>query len=120
MTPSIGRIVHYVSYGTPGGEFPKACRAAIVTEVELGTPRSLGGERIGLCVLNPTGMFFHSLADGGCKEDDGQGVPGDPTARSKTAMVVRCGTAPAAGPSPRSSAAPGTGPSASRASKIDS
>lgn len=83
MTPSIGRIVHYVSYGTPGGEFPKACRAAIVTEVELGTPRSLGGERIGLCVLNPTGMFFHSLADGGCKEDDGQGVPGDPNCAVK-------------------------------------
>jgi len=22
LTPSIGRVVHYVAYGTPGGEFP--------------------------------------------------------------------------------------------------
>jgi len=22
MKPSIGRIVHYVAYGTPGGEYP--------------------------------------------------------------------------------------------------
>ena len=26
--PSVGRIVHYLSYGTPGGEYPKACRKA--------------------------------------------------------------------------------------------
>lgn len=31
--PSIGRIVHYVSYGTPGGEYTSQCRAAIITEV---------------------------------------------------------------------------------------
>jgi hypothetical protein len=33
MQPSVGRIVHYVSYGTPGGEYGQECRAAIVTEV---------------------------------------------------------------------------------------
>ena len=51
QTPSVGRIVHYVSYGTPGGEYRSECRAAIITEV---------GEanRAGLAVLNPTGMFF--------------------------------------------------------------
>lgn len=31
MTPSIGRIVHYVSYGTTGGEYPSVCRAAVIT-----------------------------------------------------------------------------------------
>lgn len=31
--PSIGMIVHYVSYGTPGGEYLQACRPAIVTAV---------------------------------------------------------------------------------------
>lgn len=31
--PSIGRTVHYVSFGTPGGEYTSQCRAAIVTEV---------------------------------------------------------------------------------------
>ena len=52
---TVGRIVHYVSYGTPGGEFAPEHRAAIVTEVaEPGT-----NAIVGLCVLNPTGMFFN-------------------------------------------------------------
>ena len=38
MKPSVGRIVHYVSYGTLGGEYGKECRAAVVTEVS--GPRS--------------------------------------------------------------------------------
>lgn len=32
--PSISGSVHYVSYGTPGGEYTSQCRAAIIT----GTP----------------------------------------------------------------------------------
>ncbi len=74
--PSVGRIVHYVSFGTPGGEFKSECRAAVVTEVELGVPNSLGGERVGLAVLNPTGIFLHSLAAGGCKYYDEARVGG--------------------------------------------
>ncbi|QLF84122.1 hypothetical protein KNV15_gp76 [Gordonia phage Jambalaya] len=31
--PTVGRIVHYQSYGTPGGEYPPEPRAAIITEV---------------------------------------------------------------------------------------
>ena len=54
QTPSVGRIVHYVSYGTPGGEYPSVCRAAIVTEVL--TPST---QDVSLCVLNPTGQFFN-------------------------------------------------------------
>lgn len=50
--PTVGRIVHYQAYGTPGGEYPSVPRAAIVTEV------GEGGE-VGLCVLNPTGQFFN-------------------------------------------------------------
>jgi hypothetical protein len=53
--PSIGRIVHYVSYGTPGGEYISKCRAAIIAEVS--TKRTDPSE-VGLCVLNPTGIFF--------------------------------------------------------------
>ncbi|MFC9432712.1 hypothetical protein [Nocardia sp. NPDC057030] len=50
--PSIGRIVHYQSYGTPGGEFAPEPRAAIITDTgESGT--------VGLCVLNPTGIYFN-------------------------------------------------------------
>lgn len=54
--PSVGCIVHYVSYGTPGGEFTSECRAAIVTETD-------GTETVGLCVLNPTGLFLNRGVD---------------------------------------------------------
>lgn len=67
--PSVGRIVHYVSHGTPVREdgtqaFPSTCRAAIVTEV------ADDGRTVGLCVTNPSGLFFHSLADGGVEHRD--------------------------------------------------
>jgi hypothetical protein len=54
--PSVGRIVHYYAYGTPGGEFPAGVpRAAMIAEVEApGFPYS----RIKMCVLNPAGIFF--------------------------------------------------------------
>lgn len=58
--PSVGRIVHYKSYGTPNGEYTPECRAAIVTAViekdDHGNP--IEGA-VSLCVLNPTGMFFN-------------------------------------------------------------
>lgn len=54
-TPSIGRVVHYTSYGTPGGEYGKECRAAIVTEVVQEDDEPLS---VGLAVFNPTGVFF--------------------------------------------------------------
>lgn len=54
QTPSVGRIVHYVAYGTPKGEYEAgAHRAAIITEVQPGNDIV-----IGLCILNPTGLFF--------------------------------------------------------------
>jgi hypothetical protein len=55
VKPTVGRIVHYVSYGTPGGEYRSECRAAVVTEVPEGVADP---QTIGLCVLNPTGQFF--------------------------------------------------------------
>ena len=62
--PSVGRIVHYVSYGTPGGEFGRECRAAIVTAVNVdGT--------IGLAVLNPTGAYFNQSVMGDATENQG-------------------------------------------------
>jgi hypothetical protein len=62
--PSVGRIVHYVSYGTPGGEYASQCRAAIVTE----GPDVFDGEgveTVSLCVFNPTGLFFND-----CRHDE--------------------------------------------------
>lgn len=52
--PSVGRIVHYVSYGTPGGEYTSECRAAIVTEVHGDSE-----DEVGLFVVNPMGGFFN-------------------------------------------------------------
>ncbi|WP_213816243.1 hypothetical protein [Glaciihabitans sp. dw_435] len=85
--PSVGRTVHYQSYGTPGHEYLSQARAAIITEVHLSTTpndedwldrRQYAEEywsnyhnemttkedvpeyivNVSLCVLNPTGMFF--------------------------------------------------------------
>ncbi|MFF6940476.1 hypothetical protein [Streptomyces lavendulae] len=66
--PSVGRVVHYVSYGTPGGEYPSVCRAAVVTEVPEyltaepfdGCPNGTDGQWVaGLAVLNPEGFLFN-------------------------------------------------------------
>lgn len=68
--PTVNDLVHYISFGTPIREdgtqaYTRRCRAAIVTEVSDTQP-----DRVGLCVLNPTGQFFHSLAAGGCLHDE--------------------------------------------------
>jgi hypothetical protein len=66
--PAVGQIVHYQSYGTPGGEYTSQCRAAIVAAVySLDNPHpdpevhteAEGAEWVALAVLNPTGMFFN-------------------------------------------------------------
>lgn len=65
QVPSVGRIVHYQSYGSPGGEYKPEPRAAVVTEVDENNlpivleDGSITFRPIGLCVLNPTGMFFN-------------------------------------------------------------
>ena len=55
--PSVGRIVHYVAYGTPKGEYLPEHRAAIITAIP--DPNVEAGDMVSLCVLNPTGMFFN-------------------------------------------------------------
>lgn len=62
--PTVGRIVHYVSHGTPlrpdGTQaYTAQCRAAIVTQI--GDVEE-DASNVGLCVLNPTGFFFHEDA----------------------------------------------------------
>lgn len=62
--PSVGRVAHYVSYGSPVREdgtqaYASECRAAIITEVyETDPVPEHGVPYVGLCVLNPTGQFF--------------------------------------------------------------
>jgi hypothetical protein len=86
--PSVGRIVHYVSYGTPGGEYASKCRAAVVTEVgcwvtvettyiaahdntDQHRARDVRqwfiDDACALAVLNPTGEFFNE-----CQHDEGE------------------------------------------------
>lgn len=52
VAPTVGRIVHYQSYGTPGGEHKSAPRAAVVTATHADGV-------VDLAVLNPEGMFFN-------------------------------------------------------------
>lgn len=70
MSPRIGDTVHYVSHGSPvradGTQaFTKECRAAIVTAIPqmLSEGPNTGPAgytpTVSLCVLNPTGLFFH-------------------------------------------------------------
>jgi hypothetical protein len=62
VIPTICRTVHYKAYGTPGGEYAAACRAAVITAVcgtdEHPATEHCGDECVALAVLNPTGMFF--------------------------------------------------------------
>lgn len=98
--PSVGRIVHYVSYGTPGGEYTAKCRAAVVTEVGAwvtvgndsdGAAAGVPGARrtqqwepeaVTLFVVNPGGLFLNP--DKPCPYDPGgtSSAPGTTTARS--------------------------------------
>lgn len=50
--PSVGRIVHYQSYGTPNGEYKSKPIAAVITEVFSDTC-------VNLFVMNPSGLFFN-------------------------------------------------------------
>lgn len=84
--PTVNRMVHYISHGTPlrpdGSQaYTSRCRAAIITEVGPETDEVLGQAYlegwdkpeylhiVGLVAINPTGFFFHSLTDGGCRYD---------------------------------------------------
>lgn len=65
MVPTIGRVVHYHAYGTPGGEFKSVPRAAIITDVKA-RPGHEGvedetGYEVHVCVLNPSGIFFNKV-----------------------------------------------------------
>lgn len=60
--PTVGRIVHYVSYGTPGGEFTSECRAAIVAAIpEMLSEQRNDGSVVDLVVFNPQGLFFNRV-----------------------------------------------------------
>jgi hypothetical protein len=94
IKPTICRSVHYVSYGTPSGEYHPKCRAAVIVEVgqwvtvQIDTPKSFDrsegrpirmveqwwyADACALTVLNPTGLFFNGAAGVVCEHDEGTG-----------------------------------------------
>lgn len=50
--PSVGRMVHYQAYGTPGGEYKSLPRAAVIAAVHE-------NQACDLVVFNPQGLFFN-------------------------------------------------------------
>jgi hypothetical protein len=58
--PTIGRIVWYQAHGSPNGEHKSEPRAAVVAAAPE-SETSDGVQRISLCVLTPTGLFFNPL-----------------------------------------------------------
>jgi hypothetical protein len=72
MFPRLNDRVHYVAFGTPGGEYPSTCRAAVVTGVPL-VPGTLAEAQaalvdleVDLFVMNPSGTFHNR----GCRHDE--------------------------------------------------
>ena len=59
--PKVADLVHYVSYGTPNGEYQPEHRAAIISAVSSVQPVELNKAVVDLVVLNPTGLFFNQL-----------------------------------------------------------
>ncbi|WP_261665431.1 RyR domain-containing protein [Deinococcus sp. Marseille-Q6407] len=55
VVPTVGRDVHYVSYGTPGGEYKPAHRAAKITDVR---ESDQFGFEVRAVVFNPDGLFL--------------------------------------------------------------
>lgn len=64
MSPSVGRIVHYQSYGTPGGEYLPSPRAAVIAAVVAPDAVTAPGavpvdDTCDIVVFNPQGLFFN-------------------------------------------------------------
>lgn len=73
IEPTVGRMVYYKSYGTPGGEYPSVDRVATITEV-TGCDEN-GVYSVGLCVFNPEGLFFNRNVKQGNKPGNWDWMP---------------------------------------------
>lgn len=58
ISPTVGRIVRYQSYGSPGGKYASVSRAALVTAVPDVSDFPTQDGVLSLAVINPTGLFF--------------------------------------------------------------
>jgi len=58
IIPTVGRLVYYKSYGTPGGEYSSTDRAAVITAVHNAT-------LVDLFVMSVNGSFVeHRISQG--------------------------------------------------------
>lgn len=55
LKPSIGRVVHYQRYGSPGGEHKPEPSPAIIVQV-----LNEESQQCQLAVFNPNGMYFNA------------------------------------------------------------
>ena len=70
----LGETVHYSAMGSADGTYPSVCRAAIVTQA----PKPGDADTtVGLCVLNPTGIFLNPAV----RHHPGDPADGAPGAR---------------------------------------
>lgn len=58
MKPTVGRIVHYMAYGSKDGTYPSVPRAAVIAEIVDSAPDSIGAVK--LAVFNPSGIHFNT------------------------------------------------------------
>jgi len=88
IEPTVGRVVYYKSYGTPGGEYPSVDRAAIITAVNeaKGDPENGTIYNVSLCVLNPEGMFFNQNVEQGQEAGQWDWMPFQKNQRAKQAI----------------------------------
>lgn len=56
--------VHYVSYGSPGGEYKSVCRAATITNAPV-AGRGRPAKKVDLFVMTPTGSHHNA-----CLQDE--------------------------------------------------
>lgn len=73
--PTVNRQVHYVSAGSADGKYPSVCRAATITEVSEASTEHAEEGRVGLMVVNPTGIHFRPLSEGGAVNDEETKAP---------------------------------------------
>lgn len=103
ITPTVGRVVYYKAYGTPGGEFPSIERAAIITDVKEVIVDDNNNEhefplkenvigfnelRVRLAVLNPTGIFFSDWLKNGEKPGQWDWMPFQKNSSSNSQSAV--------------------------------
>jgi hypothetical protein len=62
--PKVSESAHYVSFGTPGGEYKSECRAAIITSAPSGG-RGRPPKKVDLFVMTPTGTHHNA-----CLQDE--------------------------------------------------